>query len=460
MTRATPRTPVSRTSVSRTTGSRTFAARRQKITRVLITTIACTAASLPAASGASAAPFAFWPSCEVAGQTECVESLSYDTGSGVVTVAAPGAPAGDAPTQPYVSVVKTMMPGLGASSAMLNFSVMNPNSATVAAGVSAGVDEGTYTITLRLGSTDPSFVGVQADPVSVTPTAHGDGTFSLTIVAKPKPFVSSMNGYEACQAGGWMCQGDIGTVRNISGFVAEHPTAAVRDAIRGSWVATNASAFSTPQLSLAERKLTTSAAGPHFVPDGYPTDGLVMEGGRGLNPAFYKAFVPFSVLEVMLAKVPAELRTYLTPETIRAKIAEAGASREQPVSVTLTERGVIVDLGLVHFSAPNPEITFLAPTPAGPGTTPGTSSPGTSSPGKAPVKAPRVAVGKKFSPTSYVKVPAGYRVVSVSVKSSSKKVCVASGTKITGKKKGTCAYSVVVAKGKTRRTLSGTTTIG
>lgn len=381
-------------------------------------------------------------------QVECVESLSVQTLSGVSQIQNPGAPSdGDQPASPYVSVMKPsdQMP-------TLNYSIVNPADPVSGPGSYAGLEDGTYSFAIRLGSLDPSFTGISGDPVSVVTSLRSDGSFLLSVTAKPKPFISVMSSVQSCISSNWSCDGEVGVQRNISGFVVTHPTEQLRSKIRGSWVATNASSFSTPQFSISERKVAAAAAGPHTVPAGYPLDGLAIESGKGLNPAFYKAFVPYSVLELMLELAPADLKSYLTPETVKAKISEAGSQKDQSVSVTSTELGVVVDLGLTHFSAPNPEITFQKKE---------TVSPPAIQPAAPDLnkKAASVSPGKKFSPSSFIKVPSGYKISSVKVRISSSKVCSVSGSKILAKKPGKCSYSVVLRRGRSTKAVSASVTV-
>jgi hypothetical protein len=56
-------------------------------------------------------------------------------------------------------------------------------------------------------------------------------------------------------------------------------------------------------------------------------------------------------------------------------------------------------------------------------------------------------------------VPSGYRVSSVKVRSSSSKVCSVSGNKILARKPGRCSYTVVLQRGKIKKSASGSVTV-
>ncbi|MEY3587512.1 MAG: hypothetical protein RJA47_108 [Actinomycetota bacterium] len=389
-----------------------------------------------------------WPSCTSASQVECVESLSYTTAAGTFTVADPGTPTMN---QPYVNVV-------GASpsnpSSTVGFSVLSPASTSLAPNVTTGLEEGTYSFVIRLGTYDPTQTGLMGEPVSITNSQQADGTFKLSVTAKPKPRVMAMSqaSYESCKASGWTCQGEMATVRNISGFVFQNVIPENRPLFRGMWIATNASDIGFPVVSVLERKVSAKIAGPHTVPDGFPTAGLTMENGKGVNPAFYKFYMPYTVMEAMLSMAPAQIKSSITPEMVKATITEAASQKDQPVTLVTSDTGMTVDLGITHFSAPNPEVTFYTPAQiAAQKSTPTTSSSVTSK---------KFAVGKKYLPGDMVTVPSGYRATKTVVSSASRSVCAVSGSRILVKKKGSCSFTVTATKGSARKTIRGKVSVG
>jgi len=198
------------------------------------------------------------------------------------------------------------------------------------------------------------------------------------------------------------------------------------------WVATNASEFSIPSLSLLERKISAQIAGPHTVPSGFPTEGLSMEDGKGINPAFYKFHVPFSALEGMLSMAPSEIRNSITPEMIKASITDAGTQKEQAVTLASDDKGLTIDLGLTHFSAPNPVVTFYTPAQV--------------AASNQLLTAARFLKGKSYAVSRLVKISSGYKVSKIVIGSSAKSICTATGTKIKMKKKGTCVFTVTSRK--------------
>lgn len=395
-----------------------------------------------------------WPSCTTDAQVECVESLSYTTASGTITATDPG---GELPasapmvqrTHPYVVVIPV---SASDPSATLNFILLNPQSAEIAPNVRAGLEEGTYSFVIRLGAYDPTQTGLSADPVSVTTAQRPDGTFTLSVVAKPKPRVNVMSvaSDTACKANEWSCDGELGIVRNISGFVFQNLIPANRPLFRGMWIATNASVFSAPIVSILERKVSAKIAGPHTVPAGFPTTDLKIENGKGVSPAFYKFYLPYSVLEAMLSMAPAEIRSRVTPEMVKAVITEAGSQKNQPVTLVASDKGMTVDLGITHYSAPNPEVTFNSPTQLVATNQPLAPQPTT----KTFVK------GKKYAMSSLVSVPAGHRVSKIVIGASSRSVCSVSGTRVQMKKKGTCAFTVTATKKTAKKIIKGKVKVG
>ena len=397
-----------------------------------------------------------WPTCTSDAQVECVESLTYTTASGTVTATDPGGelPAG-APlvkrTDPYVLVT-----GANPSDPMttLGFSVQPVSLTELAPNVRPGLEDGTYSFVIRLGSYDPTQVGLSGEPVSITPAQRLDGTFTLSVVARPKPKVSVMSAasYAACKAGGWTCDGELGVVRNISGFVFQNTIPANRPLFRGMWVATNASEFGTPTISVLERKVSAKIAGPHSVPPGFPTTGLTMENGKGVNPAFYRFHLPYSVIEAMLSMAPAQIRSSITADMVKATITDAATQKSQPVSVVTSDTGMTVDLGITHFSEPNPEVVFYSP-----------SQLSAQNPASGATTAPAgtgFAIGKKYTAAKLVTVRSGYKVIRTVVGSASRSVCSASGTSVLVKKRGTCSLTVSLQEGKIKKTLKRNVKVG
>jgi hypothetical protein len=408
------------------------------VTLVLVAALLGAEPAVPAGAATSA-----WPTCTTEAQTECVESLSYTSAAGTVTVADPGR-ATSSGSAPYI-VVSGANPGDPMS--MVSFTVNNPGTRSIAPNVDTGLEDGTYSFTLRLGAYDPTQVFFRGDPLSITTGQRTDGSFYLSISAKPVPYVrpGPTTTYESCKASGWTCDGESATLFSMSGGIFQNLIPANRPLFRGMWLASNGVSVGFRSTDLLLRKISANAAGPHTVPAGFPTTGLTMENGKALSPAFFKTFVPYTTLQAMLSLAPEEIRQMLTPETVKARITEAGTQTDQPVKLTMGETGVTIDLGITHFSEPNPEITFSSPVSSQGQTT--STTPALSS-------QPKYSRGKRYLPSSLVKVPAGYRVSRTVVSAASRSVCAVSGTRVVMKKTGTCAVSVTAVKGKSRKVIT------
>lgn len=388
-----------------------------------------------------------WSACSV-GQVEyCVELLEHTVNGSTQSYGAAAQPQGEAPSGPAVRVMTVSAGGF----VTLNAQITTPELFTHSSGVATGLDDGVWRIVIRTGTFDPTLMGIQAQPVDVSVEKESDGTFRIDVSAQPAPLVG-VDGpsFVSCAQSNWgaSCEPTVAIVRNISLVAATHPGAPERDAVRGSWIATNASMFSSPTINMAARSISAQAAGPHYVPVGFPTTGLVAEGERHLNPGFYKAFVPWSVLTVMLDRVPAELKTLVTPDKVKATIAEQASRLDVSVTLSATDAGLAVTLPVTHFSAPNPQIVFSALTnPAGSTTT---TTPTATKPSV-------YRKGKSATVTSIVKVPKGFKVSRVVT--STKKVCTASGSKVKFVGKGKCTFAVTSKKGRKVVTTKKTVTV-
>lgn len=420
--------------------------------RKILLTVAVLAAGLAAPAGRAAAfdlP-ALWPSCANAAQSACVETLTRTAPDGTVTTyAQPGGDGGDV----HVAAYRLSIAGPSGTLELLNFELTDPADPVLGAGSYVGLDAGTYRFVLRLGTFDPSVTALSAHGASIA-WQKQDGNFVLTVTATPAPHIGVIGAdeYAACVADSWACTGSVGVQRAISGVVVQHPDAAERDTVRGVLITTNASYFSSPKIDLANRTISVDAAGPHYVPASYPTDGLTSEAGKALNPAFYAAHVPYRVVQAMLDRAPEQLKGYLTADTVKARIAQAGTMSDQPIMVSVDDDGVTVDLGLTHFSAPNPEIRFLATDPAGAGHNDSSPQTGTGTDGA-------YRKGRKVAASKLVSVPKGFKVTVVKVAAASRTVCRTSGKSVLLRAAGTCTVTVTVAKASRRRTLTATISV-
>ncbi len=378
--------------------------------------------------------------CAAEVTTDCIESLSYSTEGGLFVVTNPG---GD-PTQVRIGDKQPRVVANFSSPTttqrVLNISLSNPIATSkwsLSAGVkrtlTTGLVDGTYTLVLHLRTFVPEHFQMVGDPISVTRDDQADGSIKVTIVVKPKPWLTvDGSTYQTCLANNWNCEGNIANMSaiHISTFSFSNSSFASVPGRREMWVAANGLMSSMPSISIADRTISASVAGPHTVPPDYPTAGLVMENGKGLNPAFYKAFVPYAMLEAMLSMTTEDIKRQINLGMVSSTIADGKSRVNQPVKIDVGETGITIDLGLTHFSALNPVIKFSKPK--------------------------KYSVGKRYNPALLVSVPSGYRISKVIINSSSKSICRVSGPKIVMTKKGACSLTVTTLKGNKRKTITGT----
>jgi hypothetical protein len=379
--------------------------------------------------------------CAAEVSTDCIESLSYSTEAGLFSVTNPG---GD-PTQKIGDQqpkVRASFSSPTSTQRVLNISLSNPTatfkwsiSAGVKRTVTTGLVNGTYTLVLHLRTFVPENFWMVGDPISVTRVDQADGSIKMTIVIKPKPWITPDGStYQTCLANNWNCEGNIADMSAIGIHTSSYTSSESVPGFsvpgrREMWVASNGWSTSMPRISIADRTISASLEGPHTVPPDYPTDGLMMENGKGLNPAFYKAFVPYAMLEAMLSMTTEDIKRQINLGMVSSTIAEGKSRVDQPVKIELGETGITIDLGLTHFSALNPVIKFSKPK--------------------------KFSVGKRYVPAQLVSVPSGYRISKVIINSSSKSICRVSGPKIVMTKKGACSLTVTTLKGNKRKTIKG-----
>jgi hypothetical protein len=228
----------------------------------------------------------------------------------------------------------------------------------------------------------------------------------------------------------------------------------------GAWAEANAQGFSwsyTPQNPIfgipatdapIANKLTFQASAPHYKPQ-----------------------VNSQPLEVIAARVQVFLPTayfrslgYETLDEFNASSYSVVTADGQSTTPTITKRddGLLINLGISHYSAPNPEVTFVVKgspltTSVGLGTTPtlDRTKPVTSTlPAVAKIFAIRkggLVSSSRIARELGVSLKSAKKVVLV-VSGASKKVCRASGLSVKGLSRGTCSVSLkVTAKnGKTK----------
>ena len=351
--------------------------------------------------------------------------------------------------------------------AALSFEFSDPAFETLVTGgtkTKTGIPDGKYQLVVRTGNYKPHSMTIKGKPVGDSPFAvaqGADGYYTLTLSATSEPFVTIMDTskWDACRAVKWdaTCEPDTAFLRRLSGIITAIPSTyqeveevrtpgmpSVSPSLalsQGLWVASNTVVLDVkPEMNLVAKSLGLPAYGPHYVPTDFPSAGLIGEGNRYLNPAYFTAFIPNELLAFVNNFQMAEIAEK-APGRISATIEDSGAKAvAQAHETTMTASGALIKVAITHYSAPNPKIYFG-------GTTSSTGTTTTTTTTTVPVAvAPSITSKKALTArtiASYKKfvIPAGAKV-SVSVAAASKKYCKAVGTTIKYVSAGTCKITV------------------
>lgn len=389
-----------------------------------------------------------------------MEKLAYvPDGGSTIEVADPTSISGSEPNKPYVDARFYSAPYTGpttaadASGNLPNIYIMvkNKSGFSSTSNVGVGLVAGTYTLRLRTGDFDPTFVVVQGEWVDHEVEKGADGFFTVELTARTRPFLlMEGDSIKNCIALKWKsgCEAERGYQHWLGSALVMPQNAASREVSRGSAISTSAPYIvaSAPKAAGPEAKQTLTVAGPHFAPEGLVTSGT-LEGGRFLYPAYYRKFVPYGVTvrTLKLAGVEtteAAIKTFLAKKSLfRGTIQnDEGAAVEQTLTITARETGVLVDFNLSSFSAPNPTLY--------------TSNPSrdrrTVSTGAAINPLRTAKKGQRLSRTALLGPSTETRIVAAVSRSS--KVCKVSGSSIRMLKAGKCTLMVTITPTTTAST--------
>lgn len=332
-----------------------------------------------------------------------------------------------------------------------------------------------FTLRLSTGNFRPAFL-IGHGTRSTEITSDGDGTFTFSFTSEMEFAYSSPFGANRIPA-------EIATFGRenvhvqlwprdhlLSSYLTQpmgSPTQIGRGPcvyypFSGAWAEANAQGFSwsyAPQNPIIgipttdapiANKLTFQASAPHFKPQ-----------------------VASQPLEVIAARVQVFLPTayfrtlgYATLDEFDASSYSVVTADGQTTSPKVTKRsdGLVINLGISHYSAPNPEVTFVVkgnpiPTSDSLASTPVLTRTKTATATTTQPPALKVLSAKKGTPVSQARIArelgislAATKKVVLVVSGASLKICQVSGTSIRGLKKGTCSVSLkVTAKnGKTK----------
>ena len=431
-------------------------------------------ASVQAASPAGQTNF---PVCASASDEFCIEQFAFTPSGGVLREVTPSNFALgnlDSAGNKEVNVVATLSAGYaGLSStpmqdgvlASLSLNFYDPLSTTLSTSTNSGLRDGLYKVVIRTGDFDPSSMMLIGAYDSYTVVKGADGFFTVTLTTRPIPWaaVVQLNGddsvFQACKASQWTtnCEANMANQRYILATFNMMNTAVMREAARGSWVSTSASTIQIA-ASTSSLQYNFTVEGPHYVPADFGVTGLAQENGKSLNPAFFKMYVPFTMMAASMSQAggavsAADVATMMANPssvltgTIFEKTGTAAAVEvPQVLTFASASGGVVVDFNLKHFSAPNPRLKLNVPTS---GTTTTTTG-GTTTLVTAPkLSKSKSATAKSIAAFAKLKVLSTSKV-SLKVVASSAKFCKVSGSSLKGLKVGSCKVTVTVTPKKGR----------
>ncbi|CAB4601103.1 unannotated protein [freshwater metagenome] len=286
---------------------------------------------------------------------------------------------------------------------------------------------------LMLGDTQKTIVGGNANvgwtlEIWAKPAikAYLDGCFSATTcpdtsIATSAPV--SLAGYAKM------------LVVNQSGpTMSSVSSESLRAALRGAFISTNGMSQS---WKFSADTFFVTAVSPHFLPPD-------TTGKSELTPGYVKVFLPEPY--ITLDRGYKDL-SMVTPERVKLSVSGANATAK----VTKVDGGILVDTGVEHFSAPNPEMMVLKATDAA-AVTAVVTTPTVASP-VVPVVA-RFKKGASKALSTIAKTKAAQKP-----KWSASGACKISGTKVVAAKKaGTCKVTLRVLNAKKKYVVQTTKT--
>ena len=449
-----------------------------------------------------------FPLCSLPDQEFCIEKLEFTPEGGEKrTVTNPVRPLMERSLGPDPSVNAFFQgeykgPSVNTASGMppmLTLNFFDINKAGIPGTTDPGLRPGLYTTSVRVGDYNPSFMMLTGKYESYSVVKGDDGYYTLTIGARPAIWaVVASNGADMtpitnCESLNWLagCEATSASRSDISISFVIIPDATMRDALSGSWISTNASMFSFGTPNFLTGEINVTAKGPHFVPADFNVNTLKQEGDRYVNPAFFEMYMSFGAVAKMMGVVSGQSVTADQAKAFLAKPSEvlegtikeaasasaAAVDKAQSLKTTLEDKGVRIDFGIDHFSAPNPKLKVKAPAAlTAPVTTTTTAAPTTTTVPAATTTIAPVATmvpaattpartgrtlsngaklsiattatkGRTLTAKSLLSPSSGASVSRI--QSRSTKVCTVKGTSVKMVKSGTCRLSATVkAKSK------------
>ncbi len=284
-----------------------------------------------------------WPSCSFAQQVYCYEPVGVITPSGIETIL---------PTRPPPSAgtPSTNCHNNIPSSDYCVFDGSDWIEVQIGGTFNASDVQNTYHWKLRTGKFEPTIMMLGDTQKSVVGGNETTG-WTLEIWARPtlKAYLNGCYSAALCGANTVATSVQYG----LSGYARmlgvgngnSWPSVAtkqLRDALRGTWISTNAM---SQAWVFSQDKFFVTAVSPHFLPS---VNGAAPEVG----PGYVRVFLPTSY--ITLDRGYKDI-TFVTADRVELTVSGAAAT----ANVAIKENGLLIDTGVTHFSAPSPEIKVL-----------------------------------------------------------------------------------------------------
>lgn len=314
----------------------------------------------------------------------------------------------------------------------------------------------TFRWKLRTGKFEPD-VMMMADTQKMVVAGNANEGWTLEVWAKPalKAFLNGCFSAATCgnDSVATSVRYSLEGYARMLGIDQTWPSVAsveLRDALRGTFITTNGMSQS---WVFRQDWFYVTAVSPHFLPS-------VNGAAPQVTPGFVKVFLPEKYFT--FDRGYKDL-TLVTAKNVRLRVSGEDAT----ANVIQQDGGILIDTGVKHFSAPNPEFNVLKAGESLVPTTPMTAAPGVIAPlvttpaiatpvtpvAAAPVRA-TIAKGAAKSLSSIARTTPAQRA-----RWSTKGQCKISGSRLVAfKKAGTCTVTVRVLNSKKKYVVKTTKT--
>jgi hypothetical protein len=208
--------------------------------------------------------------------------------------------------------------------------------------------QNTYRWKLRTGKLSPDIM-MLGDTQKTVIGGNATAGWTIEIWAKPalKAYLNGCFSASTCPntSVASSVSYSIGGYLRMLGINASWPSVAsesLRNALRGTFISTNGMSQS---WTFAQDTFTAFAVSPHFL----PPDST---GKSAVTPGYVKIFLPETYITLDRGYKDLSL---VTPDRVKLTVSGQNATAK----VAKLTGGIMVDTGVEHFSAPNPEMSVL-----------------------------------------------------------------------------------------------------